>query len=315
MIPQRQTSYKTTNIMFKNSFFALAALLIMLSCISQSKIETDSLLWKISGNDLEVPSYLFGTHHLVPITFLDSVPGLNTAFEDTEQIVGELDMSNMAEMQMKILGESTMPDDVTYDLLLSENDKALLDSTLKNLIGAGLNQFGALKPALIANIISITLYRQFYPSLSGGISMDQHFQEESLKRMMPVIGLESTEDQIHALLNSQSLERQAEMLMCMVKNPDLLKEKMDEVQIAYHAHDINALFELSEKKLPDDPCPSTEEETNAMNKNRNEKWLEKLPAIIADKPSFIAVGCLHLPGEVGLIEGLRELGYSVEPVR
>ncbi len=30
--------------------------------------------------------------------------------------------------------------------------------------------------------------------------------------------------------------------------------------------------------------------------------------------SFIAVGALHLPGEKGVVEGLRRLGYTIEPV-
>ena len=95
----------------------------------------------------------------------------------------------------------------------------------------------------------------------------------------------------------------------------MLKEQMDKLQEAYHAQDINALLELYEKEIPDDPCPSTEEEKNLLNRDRNRKWLEKLPAMMADKPSFIAVGCLHLPGKDGLIEGLRKLGYRVEAVK
>lgn len=301
--------------MIKKSLLALTALLMMLSCTGQSKVNNNSLLWKISGNGLEKPSFLFGTHHLIPITFLDSVPGLKTAFENTEQVVGELDMSNMSEMQMKIMSESMLPEGVTYESLMPQEDIELLDSTLRNLVGAGLDQLGIMKPALLSNLISITLYQKFYPTLSNEISMDQYFQEKALKRTRPVIGLESTEDQIQILLNSQTLERQAEMLMCMIKNPDMLKEQMDELQVAYHSYDINALYELSEKELPNDPCPSTEEEKNALNKERNDKWLEKLPAIMADKSSFIAVGCLHLPGEVGLIEGLRSQGYTIEPVK
>lgn len=301
--------------MNRKSLLLLTALLMMLSCTVQSKVDNNSLLWSISGNGLESPSYLFGTHHLVPITFLDSVPGLKHSFENTEQVVGELDMSNMAEMQMKIMSESMLPNGVTYDSLISEEDIELLDSTLRNLVGVGLEQLGIMKPALLSNLISLTLYQKFYPTLSNEISMDQHFQEEALLRNRPVIGLESTEDQIEVLLNQQSPERQAEMLMCMVKNPDLLKEQMDELHVAYHSYDINVLYELSEKELPNDPCPSTEEEKNALNRDRNNKWLRKLPDIIADKSSFIAVGCLHLPGEVGLIEGLRSLGYTVEPVK
>ncbi|MDD2313826.1 MAG: TraB/GumN family protein [Proteiniphilum sp.] len=299
----------------KKIYFSLAALVLLFSCMGAPKGDTGSLLWKVSGNGLAKPSYLFGTHHLIPITFLDSVSGIHDAFENTEQAVGELDMGNMSQMQMKIMGESTMPAGITFDSFLSATDVTLLDSILTRLMGVGLGQLGTLKPALLSNLISVTLYQQYYPSLSSGKSLDQYFQEEALKRNRPVIGLESTEDQIHVLLNSQTLDRQAELLICMVKHPELLKEQMDKLQVAYHAQDIKALLELYEEEMPDDPCPSTEEEKNLLNRDRNRKWLEKLPAMMADKPSFIAVGCLHLPGKDGLIEGLRKLGYRVEAVK
>jgi uncharacterized protein YbaP (TraB family) len=302
-------------MILKKNIFSLITFLLLLSCSDVSKGNTGSLLWRISGNGLEQPSYLFGTHHLVPVSFLDSVSGVKDAFENTAQTVGELDMSDMAQMQMQIMGESTMPAGVAYDSLLSPEEVALLDSTLARLMGVGLGQLGTLKPALLSNLISVTLYQKYYPSLSSGTSLDQYFQEEALKRARPVIGLETTEDQIEVLLNSQTLERQAELLICMVKHPELLKEQMDELQAAYHAQDIQALLELYEKEMPDDPCPGTEEEKNRLNKGRNEKWLKKLPQIMAEKPSFIAVGCLHLPGEEGLIKGLREMGYTVEAVR
>lgn len=299
-------------MILKKSIFSLVALLLLLSCNAAPKADNSSLLWRVSGNGLAQPSYLFGTHHLVPVSFLDSVSGVKDVFESTAQTVGEVDMSNMAQLQMKIMGESVMPAGITYDSLLPEEDVALLDSTLTKLLGIGLGQLGTLKPALLSNLISITLYQQYYPSLSSGKSLDQYFQEEALKRSCPVIGLETTEDQIHVLLNAQTLERQTELLICMIKHPELLKEQMDELQVAYHSQNIHMLRELYEREIPGDPCPGTDEEKNTLNSDRNVKWLEKLPAIMADKSSFIAVGCLHLPGEDGLIEGLRNLGYDVE---
>jgi uncharacterized protein YbaP (TraB family) len=298
---------------YSKSLFVILSFFVLLSCTAQPKNE-NSLLWKVTGNGLEKPSYLFGTHHLIPVSFLDSVAGVHNAFENTEQTVGELDMSNMAEMQMELMGHSQLPEGVTYDSLLSPEEVTQLDSTLKSLLNVGLEQLGTLKPSMLSNLISVTFYQKHYPTISNEANIDQYFQSEAINRNRPIIGLENTEDQIYVLLNAQTIERQAEMLICMVQNPDLLKEQMDELQEAYHSQDINALYELSVKETPNDPCPSTEEEKNALNKDRNMKWLEKLPAIMADKPSFIAVGCLHLPGEVGLIEGLREQGYNVEPV-
>jgi uncharacterized protein YbaP (TraB family) len=300
---------------YKKAFVAVTVLFLVLSCTTGASVKDgNSLLWKISGNGLQKPSYLFGTHHLTPLSFLDSIPGIGAAFEETEQTVGELNMGNMPEMQMKILGEAIMPQGTTYETLLSPEDAVLLDSMLNAIMGVGLNQLGQLKPAMLSNLISVSLYQQYYPSTASGENLDLYFQEEALKRSRPVTGLETAEDQIEVLLNLQSLERQAELLMCMVKHPELLKEQMDELQAAYHAQDIQALRKLYEKETPGDPCPSTEEEKNALNGDRNRKWLEKLPAIMGEKSSFIAVGCLHLTGGDGLIEGLQKLGYKVEAV-
>ncbi len=48
------------------------------------------LLWEISGNHLKQKSYLFGSHHLVPISFLDSIKGIYPAFNSCENVVGEI---------------------------------------------------------------------------------------------------------------------------------------------------------------------------------------------------------------------------------
>ena len=293
----------------------IIALLFLISCTNVETSPDTSLLWKISGNGLDKPSYLFGTHHLVPISFLDSVPEVVTAFEKSEQTVGELDMGNMAAMQMQIMGAAMMPSGVTYDSLLPPEEVQLIDSILTDLLGMGLNQLGQLKPAMLSNLISITPYQKFYPDITGEENIDLHFQQEAMKRSRPVVALETVEDQIEVLLNSGTLERQAEMLACMVKHPELLKDQMDELQRAYYAQDVHALQALYEKELPNDPCPSTEEEKNALNKDRNEKWLAQLPAIMEENASFVAVGAMHLPGDDGLIKGLRDLGYTVQAIR
>lgn len=289
--------------------------LIILSCNNASSKDSGSLLWKVSGNGVENPSYLFGTHHLIPISFLDNIEGINEAFESTEQTIGEIDLTEMGQMQLKLMSEALLPEDITYESLLHKEDIVLLDSALHEWLGVGLDQLGHLKPSMLSNLISVTLYKKYYPNLSGEKSMDEYFQEEASKRFRPVKGLETVDEQIEILVNSQSLTRQAELLMCVVKHPDLLKEQMDKLQAAYYAYDLESIRKLYEEDNPDDPCPATPEEKDILNKKRNQQWLEKLPALMKEKPSFIAVGCAHLAGEDGLIEGLRKLGYKVEPVK
>ena len=50
------------------------------------------LLWRVDGNGLERPSYLFGTHHVAPVNVLDSIQGLADAVASVDAAYGELDM-------------------------------------------------------------------------------------------------------------------------------------------------------------------------------------------------------------------------------
>ena len=292
----------------------LLLLSISLTSCAKSKQQT-GLLWKISGNNLEKPSFLYGTHHLVPLSFLDSIDGLDEAFMATEQTIGELDMNNMGEMQMQLMMASLMPDGESYDNLLNEEDYKLLDETLKEYVGAGLNQFGQMKPAMLNTLLTVMMYKKLYPSDEEGLSMDEHFQKEARDRYRQTQGLETVQDQIDVLFGSQPIQRQAESLLCTIKNMDYGKKQMDRLMTAYYAQDLTAMAKLYEEEDPNNPCPSTEEEKDELNKKRNEKWMDILPEMMSKKPSFIAVGCLHLVGDDGLINRLQKEGYKVEVVK
>ncbi len=297
--------------MLQKTISFLLFLSISLTACSKPKQDT-GLLWEISGNNLEEPSYLFGTHHLVPLSFLDSIEGLDEAFLATEQTIGELDMNNVGEMQMQLMVASLMPEEYSYTTLLSEEDQQILDETLKEYIGAGLDQFGQMKPAMLNTLLSVMMYKKLYPSDEEGLSMDEHFQKEARDRYRQTLGLETVQDQIEVLFDLQPIERQAESLLCTIKNLDYGKKQMDKLMTAYYAQDLAAMAQLYEEDDPNNPCPSTQEEKDELNKVRNDKWMDKLPEMIHKKPSFIAVGCLHLVGDDGLISLLRREGYTVE---
>ena len=108
------------------------------------------------------------------------------------------------------------------------------------------------------------------------------------------------------------MERQAELLLCMLRDLETGIEQLHRMQKMYKSFDISGLYELSNENTP---CPPTDEERNALTVNRPLRCIAQLSAIIQEKSSFVAVGALHLPGEHGLIEGLRRAGYTVEAVK
>lgn len=52
-------------------------------------------------------------------------------------------------------------------------------------------------------------------------------------------------------------------------------------------------------------CDALPAEEDAMIYNRNKTWAQKLPAIMKAAPTFVAVGALHLPGDKGLLNLLK----------
>jgi uncharacterized protein YbaP (TraB family) len=273
--------------------------------------KTGSLLWKISGKDLSKPSYLFGTLHLKSGDFLASVPGANAALESSEQVVGEINMTNMAMLQMQMQQAMMMTPDTTYKMLYSDEDYKLVSEKLASFLGAGLDQLGMLKPAAIQQIIAVLAYTQYLPELSAiEESLDIRIQSEATKNQKPVLELETVDDQIRALFFITSLQRQADLLLCNLKNMEQQMAAVPKLVNDYTEGNLNNLY----RSLSCEFCPSMPLETDALNKNRNEAWMKKLPSMMKEKSSFIAVGALHLAGEEGLLNLLEKAGYKVEAV-
>ena len=273
--------------------------------------KSGSLLWKISGKDLPKPSYLLGTFHLKSGEYLDSIPGAKTALQSCEQIVGELNMSDMTGLQMQLQQAMLMTPDTTYKMLYSDEDYLFVNAEITSFMGAGLNQIGMLKPAAIQLAIITFAYTQYFPEMNPANTLDIRIQAEAIKEQKPVLSLETVEDQIYALFGVMNLQRQADVLLCSLKNLNHLLDLIPEQINDYDRGNLNHLYEQLEI---DDICPSTPQETDALNKDRNNAWMQKLPDMMKEKSSFIAVGALHLAGEDGLLNLLEKLGYDVEMV-
>ena len=111
------------------------------------------LLWKVSGNGLNQPSYIIGTHHLAPFSIMDSIAGLKKAMNETQQVYGEMKMSEMQspatmeKMQKAMMIES----DTTLTSLLSPEDFETANKFCKENLMVDLNMAPKLKPAFLLN--------------------------------------------------------------------------------------------------------------------------------------------------------------------
>ena len=276
------------------------------------------LLYRISGRGLPSPSYVLGTYHLAPVSFVDSIPGLRRAMDECMQTYGELLTSQMANADSIALLQQAMmlPDGMTIDKLLSADEMTRLNAYMQKLLGMDLNnpliaqQMGRMTPTALSTNLSLLAFVRKNGAPGG---FDEYFQKESLAHGKGVGGLESMSAQIYTLFKSMTLERQKELLMCQVDNADLYDEMTDAIIRAFYAQDIDAVKEAMDITL-NNSCDSTPEEEDVMINNRNANWVEKMPALMMLRPTLFAVGAGHLPGDKGVLNLLRQAGYTVEGV-
>lgn len=277
---------------------------------------TGSLLWKITGNGLESPCYIFGTHHMAEVSFAQNYPGFSDALESAVQVIGEIDMSEMAVAQSTMMMHAVLPAGTTYESLLSAKEVKTLDELLKTYLMAGIDQYGQYKPAMISNILAIRLMAESMPGFNplGHVSIDQYVQNAAQENGKKVIGLETALDQIQALFYSEPLDKQAKDLFCALANMEHGRESVLKLNKAYAEGNLYEAYQMTFDDN-ENPCQTSEEWAQGINRNRNDRWMEQLPGIFADGPSFVAVGMLHLCGEEGLLYRLDQLGYTVEAVK
>ena len=280
------------------------------------------LLYKISGNGLNTPSYIVGTYHLAPASYVDSIPGARVALETAEQVCGELSMAEMSSLEgtQKVMAAMMLPDGQSLKDVLSEEEFAKLDAFMTDVMGVGLSnpmvgaQLGKMTPMAIATQLQLLQYMKMTPGFNPNALIDSYFQTEASKNGKPVIGFETMDFQISVLYKGRSIERQKVQLMCMIDNREYELMMMKTLTEAYFAQDIAKLLEVTEEKLGN-KCDSTPEEDEALIYGRNADWAEKMPAIMGDKSTLFVVGAAHLPGERGVLELLKKKGYAVEVVK
>ena len=274
------------------------------------------LLWKISGNGQEKPSYILGTHHLVPLRIKDSIAGLPQAIDGTAQVYGEVVMSEaMSPEFMQTMQQSMMiAGDTTLQALFTPEQYEVVGKVVKENMMADIAMLAKLKPAAITQQLTVILCMKHLGGFNPQEQLDTYFQQQAIQNGKKVGGLETLQSQINVLFNSQTLQRQANLLYCLVSDIDKAMDQTKRLNEAYKAQKLDDMLKLMEERDGNscDPLPG---EMEALLDNRNKAWIEKMPAIMKDAPTLFVVGAGHLPGNNGVLNLLRQAGYNVEPMK
>lgn len=288
--------------------------LFFLICFALSS--NAQLLWKISGKDLKKPSYIFGTYHLSPISIKDSIASMPQAINETTQVYGEVVMTEMMQPAFiqDVQRQMMLPQDTTLQDLFTPQQYELLGKVIKENMMVDIKVLAKMKPAAITQQLTVLLFMKQTPEFNPQQQIDGYFQQQASLAHKKVGGLETAQSQIDLLFNKPTLHRQAEQLCCLVQDIDKAINQIKQLTQYYAAQNLEGMLSLMQERNNDscDPLPG---EMEALLDHRNEAWARKIPAIMAEAPTLFVVGAGHLPDEKGILNLLKQEGYTIEALK
>ncbi len=283
---------------------SLAAIILMAYSSADAQI-----LWKISGNGLKEPSYILGTHHMAPLSILDEIKGFPAAFSAVDGVCGELVMSEMNGPETLLLMQQAMmlPNGQKLPDLYTEEEYVRINDCFKKFTGMDLKMMESIKPAAVMQQIVLFMYMKHLEGYNPNEQLDTYLQTKAEKAGKQITSLETVKQQIDILFNSP-LEEQAEDLLYLVDNEEESMEDAEELTEAYMDQDLKEVLKAMQEEKDG-------EDMEKLLYERNADWLTKMPEMMAEGPVMFVVGAGHLPGERGVLQGLKAKGYRLKAVR
>ena len=261
-----------------------------------------SLLWEISGEGLESPSYLYGTIHATCDATLDA--STLKALDETKQLFLEIDMDDK-EMPLQMMKYMKMNNDEKLSTLVSEEDFIIIDSFLKDNVSMSAKMLDTFKPFMVSAMLLPKMLDCEFKSVEGELMRVTKEQNEE------VYGLEEVADQMK-VFDAIPYQEQANELLKTAKN-GLEKDKLEfqKMMNVYKKKDIEELLRMmdaSDNKI-------TADNKGVLLNNRNKNWIPIIIKTAKEMPTFFGVGAAHLAGDEGVIKLLRKAGYKVVAVK
>lgn len=273
------------------------------------------LLWKVSGNGLGRPSYVMGTHHMAPASMIDEIPGLDAAIKGCDIVVGEIEKDSLMDQgsQLRMAKYMIAPSDSTLDKLYTPEQYAIIEGVFdkySSMMGIKLSYLNPLKPNAVTAMLQQLQALKHFPDFEAGNFIDLAVQTRANEAGRPSAGLESVQEQVEMLFNSPLADQARDLLETCLQD-DKFELLTDELTVAYKTQDLDKIMAV----MTESAMEGGEDSLERLLYSRNRRWIEKLVVMMPERACLVCVGAGHLPGEQGLLQLLRDRGYTVEPMK
>lgn len=263
------------------------------------------------------PSYLFGTIHSTEAAALGLSAAVARALDSARLLFVELSPNERARL------ETRLAEDPDYALIddgptLSERLGGTALSEAESVLaerGFALDAAERLKPWVLLSMIGIPVCEQM--RIAAGMAvLDDAIAARAETAGIPVRGLETYEDAFAAFEDLSDSEMNA-LLIDGFMTGEVEEDLRRTLESLYRAEEIAAIMEFNiwyseSRGRIDDSRASGSALERALIAGRNQRWMDALEDELETGGVFAAFGALHLPGDMGVVQLLRERGFTVE---
>ena len=273
---------------------------LLLSQNNNDSLLTETILFKITKQNSNKTSYLFGTHHAFGESFFDSLTKAYQALKSCDLLIKE-NLNIPGKMAEDIINQRT--NKTKWNKYLSNTDLTFV----KNLFATSPTDYNKMTPTEMYVFLNRYFKQQVClnkNSTDSSFSLDDYIGSKAEQQNIELIGLETTAEQIELI--NKDIEG-----LPMRSHKRRLSNIIEKISIK-NTHDCEEINWYSEMKINynlNEPCRNT-----LVLTDRNDKWMGTIREKLESNNCFIAVGLSHLMYECGLINQLKELGYNIIPI-
>lgn len=281
--------------------------LIVAGCIlSATTVYAETSLYEVTNKKGE-SLYLGGTIHLLRPSDFPLPAEYQQAFDKSQMLVLETDLQKASSpefgqkmmQQMMYTGGKNLSSELRPEVW-----KELQDYSAANQVPIG--QLMQFKPFMVS--LMMVMQQGQKSGLTQGV--DFYFNQQARLQSKNIGELESA-DEVLNFMNALNDQDPNQTIIATLRDLKKMNDMMIKVTVAWRAGDLS----LIEKEMLAPMKKEFPEIYRLLVADRNNKWMQKIEGMLATREKeMILVGSLHLVGDEGLLNQLREKGYQIKPV-
>lgn len=268
-----------------------------------------SLFWEITGNGLKKPSYLFGTMHVSNKMAFFLSDSFYIAIRRAEVVA----LENNPELWQQEIDDYGTPEANPYAAYRLRGGFTEMPSTAITEHTLQFDRYEKmLEQALYVQpfILNSLLYRKSYAQaidFEEDTYLDLYIFQTGKKLGKRVTGVEQYAESMRLVMEASvdAMNEKNKLQKSYDFDPDLSEMKLQE---AYRSGNLDWLDTIHKANSE---SPAYDEK---FIYKRNEIQARSIDSILRKNTLFVGVGAAHLPGDRGVIELLRRMGYKLRPI-